>query len=278
MPPLPESAHGLSTSDEIEAELGKMKDKIDNDKKLTEAEKRKLKALIDELIKAAKDTAADNPCDPSAVRDTVNKRLADQYEENRQQEDRPTRELIQKWFEDNFRLDESGKGDDKSKKPRIEQDSKRKRRPFTHISFRPSTPGDQTIYFTAAPSLLYPLSNPDARTMEFEALQETVFTPDVFGALFERLQGEFVIGNMSGTPNQPILLEGSSQIMPGIRLGLGFGRRIEVQTGVQYFTSRWSGYFPVTVFPYEGTQPQLIQGDLHALLRVSWQKRMQHGF
>jgi len=257
-------AHGLATSDEIEAELGKMKDKIDNDRNLTEAEKRKLKGLIDELIKAAKDAAAANPCDPSAVRDAVNDKLAEQYEENRQEEDRPTRDLIQKWFEDNFRLDESGQGDDKSKKPRIEHDAKRKKRPFTHISIHPSTPQDQMIYFTAAPSVLYPLSNPDARTMEFNALQEAVFAPEVFGALFERLQGEFVLGNMLSTQNQPILLEGSSQIMPGIRLALGLGRRIEVQTGVQYFTARWSGYFPVTVFPFESTQPQVIQGNLYA--------------
>ncbi len=253
-------AHGLATSDEIEAELGKMKGKIDDDKKLTEAEKRKLKALIDELIKAAKDAAAGNPCDPSAVRDAVNNKMAEQYEENRQEEDRPTRDLIQQWFEDNFRLDESATG----KKPRIEHDAKRKRRPFTHISIHPSTPQDQMIYFTAAPSILYPLSNPDPRTMEFNALQEAVFSPEVFEALFERLQGEFVLGNMLSTQNQPIRLEGSSQIMPGIRLGIGLGRHFEVQTGAQYFQSKWSGYFPVTVFPFEGTQPQVIQGNLHA--------------
>lgn len=257
-------AHGLATSDEIEAELGKMKTKIDSDEDLTEAEKRKLKGLMDDLIKAAKDAAAANPCDPPAVRDAVNDKLAEQYEENRQEEDRPTRELIQNWFEDNFRLDESGTGDDKRKKPRIEQDGKRKKRPFTHISVQPSTPQDQAIYFTVAPFAGYSLSSPDAKTMEFNALQEAVFAPDVFPQLFEMLQGEFVIGNMLSTQNQPITLEGSSQIMPGIRFGLGLGRRMEVQTGVQYFSAKWSGYFPVTVFSHEGTQPQVIQGNLHA--------------
>ncbi len=257
-------AHGLATSDEIAAELGKMKDKIDSDKKLTEAEKRKLKGLIDDLIKAAKDAAEANPCDPPAVRDAVNEKLAEQYEKNRQEEDRPTRDLIQKWFEENFRLDESGTGNNKRKKPRIEQDGKRKKRPFTHVSVQPSTPRDQAIYFTVAPSASYPLSHPDARTMEFNALQEAVFAPDVFPQLFERLQGEFVIGNIHSTQNQPVALEGSSQIMPGIRFGLGLGRRIEVQTGAQYFKSEWSGNFPVTVFSHENTQPKVIQGNLYA--------------
>lgn len=257
-------AHGLATSDEIAAELGKMKDKINQDDKLTEAEKNKLTALIDELIAAAKAAAEDNPCDPAAVRDAVNEKLAEQYEANRQREDRPTRDLIQKWFEDNFRLDESGKGDNIRKKPRIEQDAKRKKRPFTHISVQPSTPQDQAIYFSAAPSMLYPLSSPDTRTVEFNALQEAVFAPGVHGVLLEKLQGEYFIGTVSSTQKQPALLEGSYRLMPGIRLGLGLGQRFEIQTGAHYFKTRWSGTFPLTVLSQEGTPPRAVDGNLYA--------------
>lgn len=257
-------AHGLATSDEIAAELGKMKDKINQDDKLKEAEKNKLKALIDELIAAAKAAAEDNPCDPSAVRDAVNEKLAEQYEDNRQREDRPTRDLIQKWFEDNFRLDESGKGDNIRKKPRIEQDAKRKKRPFTHISVQPSRPHDQAAYFSVAPSVLYSLSDPHAINVEWNALQQAVFAPEVHGILLEKLQEEFLISNISSTPRPHTQLGGSVTLMPGIRLGADFGKRFEVQTSAYYFKTRWSGTFPLTVLSQERAQPQVVEGNLYA--------------
>lgn len=86
--------------------------------------------------------------------------------------------------------------------------------------------------------------------------------PSVFVPLMERLGGEFSIGAPSGGQNQHFELTGNQTIMPGLWLGLGVGRRFEVRAGGAYFRREWSGAFPITVFPFQGTEPQPVSGDL----------------
>ena len=54
------------------------------------------------------------------------------------------------------------------------------------------------------------------------------------------------------------------QVMPGVRLGVGLGRRFECRAGVQYFQSDWTGTFPVLVFQEGSTQPRPLEGHVSA--------------
>ncbi|MDX1910292.1 MAG: hypothetical protein SFV22_02340 [Saprospiraceae bacterium] len=107
-----------------------------------------------------------------------------------------------------------------------------------------------------------PLGKLPARHVAQTELDAAVMAPPVFVPLMERLGGEFSIGAPSGGQNQHFELTGDQTIMPGLWLGLGVGRRFEVRAGGAYFRREWSGAFPITVFPFQGTEPQQVSGDL----------------
>jgi len=91
--------------------------------------------------------------------------------------------------------------------------------------------------------------------------------PEVFEMLIEQWGGVFVAGEQLD-PSQHVFpdatLRAASTTIPGISLGLNLSRNLELKLGAHYFSSRWSGQFPVTVFPFQSTQPRMEQGFVHA--------------
>ncbi|MBL7827881.1 MAG: hypothetical protein JNJ57_14725 [Saprospiraceae bacterium] len=254
-------AHGLATADEIVAKLEEMKKKIDS--RLTLDDQNRIKKIIDGLIERAKESAEENPCGPTEVRDEVNDELADKYEDNEFEKDPKIRELIKKWFEDNFGIDVTGEGNNKRKQPRIERDSKRKSRGFTHISVQPQRP-ESGPYFTIAGSAFYPLNNPNDILIDAGSLNNMLFRPETFSSLYEKFGGEFIPGDISGSQSTAFSLTASKKILPGLSLGWGNGRGLEFDTRLHYVQQQWSGSFPVMVFPQNQSNPYVETGQLSA--------------
>jgi hypothetical protein len=117
-------------------------------------------------------------------------------------------------------------------------------------------------YFVFGLGAALPLGKPDAQIIDRAVLQEAVFSPDAMPALFEALQGEYFIGTLSGETTPSYQMTGSSRILPGLRMGLGFGRRFEARAGVQLFRNEQTGSFPVTVFPFGSSAPRTVNGRL----------------
>lgn len=109
-----------------------------------------------------------------------------------------------------------------------------------------------------------PLSGLSDRTVGLNPLQAAIFEPVTLGRLMEILEGEYILGTLSNETVQSFVMEGRAEIMPGLRAGFGVGRRFELQAGVQYFQAAWSGNFPVTVFPFDGSEPRTMQGSMQA--------------
>ncbi|MBX2927221.1 MAG: hypothetical protein KF852_05245 [Saprospiraceae bacterium] len=83
-----------------------------------------------------------------------------------------------------------------------------------------------------------------------EQLNEAVFSdPVLLGYLFERLGGEFFIGDPNNGNTEGIAMSGSNRVIPGISMGLGFCSGLELGLRVHQFSASWSGTFPYTVFP-----------------------------
>lgn len=113
----------------------------------------------------------------------------------------------------------------------------------------------------------FPLGGVPSQNVPFANLQKAAFTPGTFEQLFERLGGEFFIGNPSGQPSQSVEMSGTTSAMPGLRLGVRVGKRFEIRAGGQYFQTKWSGTVPVLVmppFPHDPPQPKTLQGTLSA--------------
>lgn len=110
-----------------------------------------------------------------------------------------------------------------------------------------------------------PLGDLTPRPIEFPALQNAAFSPGIAEQLFEKLSGEFFIGDPSGQSQNGVEMSGQTQAMPGLRLGLRLGTRFELQAAAQYFRANWSGAFPVMVFPHDGQSiPKTLQGSISA--------------
>jgi len=112
-----------------------------------------------------------------------------------------------------------------------------------------------------------PLGNVTSQNVRVESLQSAMFSTGTMEQLFEQLQGEFFIGSLSGQSAQNFEMHGTTQAMPGLRLGHHLGNRFELRAGGHYFQTKWSGNFPVVVFPFEqdpSKPPQTQQGSLSA--------------
>ena len=112
-----------------------------------------------------------------------------------------------------------------------------------------------------------PLGNIAPQNIQLANLQSTVFAPGTMEQLFEQLQGEFFIGSLSGQSAENFEMHGTAQAMPGLRLGHRLGNRLELRAGGHYFQTKWSGNFPVVVFPFEqhpSQPPKTLQGSLSA--------------
>lgn len=110
-----------------------------------------------------------------------------------------------------------------------------------------------------------PLGDLVPRQISFADLQNAAFTPGVAEQLFEKLSGEFLIGNPSGQPQNRLEMSGQTQAMPGLQLGVRLGGRFELQAAARHFRAEWSGVFPVTVFPHDGQSiPKTLEGSANA--------------
>ena len=107
------------------------------------------------------------------------------------------------------------------------------------------------------------------QNIEFVALQNAAFAPGTFEQLFEKLGGEFFIGNPPSQPAQTVGLTGRAQAMPGLRLGVRLGSRFELRAAAQHFRAEWSGEFPVLVLPQfsqDYQQPKTLMGNVSTSL------------
>lgn len=83
-----------------------------------------------------------------------------------------------------------------------------------------------------------------------DQLNEDVFAdPLLFGYLLERLGSEFYIGDPNNSNTEAKAMSGSSQVIPGASLGLGFCSGLELGLRLHRFNVSWTGVFPYTVFP-----------------------------
>ncbi len=115
----------------------------------------------------------------------------------------------------------------------------------------------------------FPLGGVADQNIEFAALQHAAFAPGTFEQLFEKLGGEFFIGNPSGQPTQTAGLSGRAEAMPGLRLGVRLGTRFELRATAQHFRAEWSGEFPVLVLPQfsqDYQQPKTLLGNVNTSL------------
>lgn len=134
----------------------------------------------------------------------------------------------------------------------------------------PSQPGRSTLSVGAGASL--PFQNPEGIYISPAQLHDN-FTrsmttqPEVIEQMMERLGGVFVPG-VNTNPSQHTLpdasLQASAQIMPGLQLGFSPTRNLEFSIGAHYFSSTFTGRFPITVFPFENPTPRIESGAINA--------------
>ena len=111
------------------------------------------------------------------------------------------------------------------------------------------------------------LGNLIPHTVEMPELQAAVFNPGTIEQLFEQLGGEFILGASTGQILSDIELQGQTNLMPGIGFGIRLGSGLELGLRGNYFKSKWSGAFPVTVFPFQASEaPHTFQGSINASL------------
>lgn len=118
-------------------------------------------------------------------------------------------------------------------------------------------------YFVVSLTGSVPFGDLNPQTVGLPELQGVLFAPSLFPQLMERLGGEFYPGSITGETAVNYTLEGRASFSPGLRIGLGIGERFEIRAQGQRFQNEWSGRFPVTVFPFEGSAPYTLQGSLN---------------
>ncbi|MCF8245851.1 MAG: hypothetical protein K9J37_06725 [Saprospiraceae bacterium] len=93
-------------------------------------------------------------------------------------------------------------------------------------------------------------------------LQNTVFSsPELFEQLFQKLGGEFFIGNFSD-PSQPGKVFKNQSPSLGLNIGLRLLPHLKIEAGASRSSSEFGAAFPVVVFGQQNGQPQTLQGNL----------------
>ena len=201
------------------------------------------KNAIEELKKVAKKAGEDNPGDAAAVKQAVKDHIAE-MRDRRHSSGAP-----------------GGKNNEGVKKFLNDLENKLKDRSLISA---PVPAGPRLLLAVGALGGVQPASIALVGPDQANALAEAVFSnPQLFEQLFEALGGEFAFGDMSGhIPD--IAMSGSSQIIPGLGIGLGFCSGLEIGLSIHSFQTEWKGTFPYTVFPGGTGRAQRYEGSLSA--------------
>lgn len=106
----------------------------------------------------------------------------------------------------------------------------------------------------------------DNRSSQFvapELFYQGLSSPEVYSDLYEGLGGEFIIGALTNSGFTGVEMSGGQSFIPGLGMGLSFPSGIEFGVQINRFKTDWSGSFPFTLFPFEGTSPQTLQGSVN---------------
>lgn len=121
---------------------------------------------------------------------------------------------------------------------------------------------DTLTRFVIQGGVMLGLNKPDALQMDGVYLQELLNSPSVYEQLFEKLGGEFYLGDLSGEPLGNLSLTGRLRPMPGLSGGIKIGPSFEFMTGIHLFTVEWKSNLPITVLPSDGSSPVLHEAEL----------------
>jgi hypothetical protein len=139
---------------------------------------------------------------------------------------------------------------------------------LTIISVVPEGGSDNGAWVTITGSGLAPFGKPAVLTTSpalLDELNDVVFAdPALFGMIMERLGSEFYIGDPDGATFPGAVMEGENRIIPGLGIGVGFRSGLEIGLRAGLFQTSWTGSFPITVFPFDGSEPTGTQGVLSA--------------
>jgi hypothetical protein len=201
------------------------------------------KKIIEELKEVAKKAGEDHPNDAQAVKQAVKGHIA-KMRDRQHSSGAP-----------------GGKNNEGVKKFLNDLENKLKDRSLISV---PAANGPRLHLAVGALGSLQPASITLAGPEVANALAEAVFSnPLLFEHLFEALGGEFAFGDMSGhIPG--IAMSGSSQIIPGLGIGLGLCSDLEIGLSIHSFQMEWKGTFPYTVFPGGTGRAQRYEGSLSA--------------
>ena len=200
------------------------------------------KKIIEELKEVAKKAGEDHPNDAQAVKQAVKGHIA-KMRGRRHSSGAP-----------------GGKNNEGVNKFLNDLENKLKDRSLISV---PAANGPRFHLAVGALGNLQPASITLAGPEVINALAEAVFSaPPLFEQLFETLGGEFIIGDDRGTIMD--ITMSSSQVIPGLGIGLGFCSGLELGLRLHGFKAEFTGHFPYTVFPGGTGRAQRYEGLLSA--------------
>ena len=111
----------------------------------------------------------------------------------------------------------------------------------------------------------FPLLNPQNKQLQYSDISNAFSKQEYAEQLLEKLDGEFMIGSLSGETATQTKLKGKSSIVPGIQYGFQLFKFLRLRASGAFFRNEWSGEFPVLVFPNEqnpSSMPTSLQGEI----------------
>lgn len=295
-----ELAHGLVTADEIgEIAEGMRENRItidstpgESDRNRREREKMEkelndnAQKILDEIGKEANAAAAKDPCDAEAVRDAVNKKLAELYKKYVDDERNPAKKAkMAAWFAQHFYI--------ATKKDRVqphietegggEPNGKTERRQgLSYISIRPAECPPPALFSPGitggadfAPGLSAALFGRD----DLDRLAQSVYEqPDLVEALFSAHGSEWVIGP-SAEGGFFVNERREAERRAGVQATLRIGRHAGLQTGIDWGQTTAKADFQVRSLTNGAVSTGAVQTTLkrmHAQATLRYYSGVRH--
>ncbi len=115
-----------------------------------------------------------------------------------------------------------------------------------------------------------PFGSTQSLFVSSKELQNLINTPPLFLDLLEKLEGKFYMGDNPGQTTEDVELKGTTpKLLFGLGAGKSIGRHLEIQGGVGLLSHSWEGSFPVTVIPFQQTEPRVVKGTIEASSRYT---------